>query len=121
MVAFTLGGACGWDCFEKPDDLLVGGICLPIDYQNRYVDSLQSFSAQSIHDHTTNDGRQHFRISSRDPSRYEACRSEVSGNDFPLLQNSCPLLGPHPSSKRARHKSGTGQLFGNSKTVSSMA
>jgi hypothetical protein len=64
MVAFTFGGACGWDCL---------------------VDSLQTFGAQSIHDHTTNDGRQHFRVGSRDPSRYEARRSEVSGNDFPLL------------------------------------
>lgn len=69
MVAFTFADACGWDCLEKPDDLLVGGIGLPIEYQNRYVDSLQTFSAQSIHDHTTNDGRQHFRIGSSDPGR----------------------------------------------------
>ena len=64
---------------------------------------LQTFSAQSIHDHTTNDGRQHFWIGSCDPSRYEARRSEVPGNDLPLLQNFCSLLGPHSKSKRARH------------------
>ena len=71
VVAFTFAGARGWDCFEKPGDLLVSGICLPIEYQDRYVDSLECFSRQTIHERTPNDGGHHFRIGSRDPSPYE--------------------------------------------------
>lgn len=97
MVAFTFGAACGWDCFEKPGDLLVGGICLPIQNQDRYVDSLESFGGPARRDHTANHGRQNFWVSSSGSSRYEARRGEVSSNNFPLLQDSCPLLRPHPS------------------------
>ena len=100
VVAFAFSGSGGWDCLEKPGDLLVGGICLSIEYQDRYVNLLEGFGRQSIRDRTANDGSQHFRINSRDPSRNEVRRGEMPGNEFPLLQNSCPLLCPHPSGER---------------------
>lgn len=54
--------------FEQPGDSLVGGICLSIEYQDRYVDPLEGLRRQIIHEGITNDGRHHFRIGSRDPS-----------------------------------------------------
>jgi hypothetical protein len=103
MVAFTFGGACGWDCFKKSGDLLIGYIRLPVEYQDRYFDFLERFGRQGTRDMTANDSRQDFRISSRHPSRYQSCRGKVSGDDLALLQDSCSLLSPHLCSDRTRY------------------
>jgi hypothetical protein len=39
VVAFTCGGACGCDYFEKALDFLIGGVGSTVDYQDRYLDS----------------------------------------------------------------------------------
>jgi hypothetical protein len=104
VVSFTFPGARGCDCLEKPGNLLAGSICLSIEYQDRYVDSLEGFSRQTVHECTTNDGRHHFRIGSRDPSPDEVRRGEVSRNHFPLFQDFCSLLQPNPSSNRTRYR-----------------
>jgi len=92
VVAFTFALARGWDCLEKPGDLQVSNICFPIEYKDWYVDLLEGFSRQTIHERTTNDGRHHLRIGSRNPSPYEVRRGEVSGNHFPLFEDFCALL-----------------------------
>src|SRR5262249_35804197 len=104
VVTFTLGSARRWHCFEKPRDLLVGGVRLPVNYQYRYIDALEVFGGQGLHDVATNNGRQHLRISSRDSSCYEIGRGEVSGNNLSLLQDSCSLLRPHPSGNRTGYR-----------------
>jgi hypothetical protein len=68
VVAFAFGGVCGWYCFENPGYLLVGGVCLPIEYQDRYVYSPEAFRRQTtVHQRITNDGHHYFRIGSGDP------------------------------------------------------
>jgi hypothetical protein len=104
MVAFTFSRPCGWDGLEKPGDLLVCGICLPIEYRDWYADSLEGIGRQSGCDRAANDSCQHFWIRSRYARRYEVRRGEVSGNDFPLLQYPCTLLRPYSNGKRTRYR-----------------
>lgn len=102
VVAFTRGEGGGGDFFEKPGDLLIGYVRLPIEYKNR-VDASEFFGLHGRCDCTANDRHQDPRVSSRHASRYEVRRGEVSGNDFALLQDSCPLLRPHRNSQRTRY------------------
>lgn len=103
MVAFAGGEGGGGDFFEKSGDLLIGYVRLPIEYKNRYVNFSKFFGVHGRRDCTANDGRQDLWVSSRHASRYEVRRGEVSGNDFALLQDSCPLLRSHPNSQRTRY------------------
>jgi hypothetical protein len=74
VVAVTFGGACCWDFLEKPVDLLIGHVRLPIEYQDRHFDFPEFFRRPGRHDCTPNDSRQHLRIRSRHPGRYGSCR-----------------------------------------------
>jgi len=71
VVAFTLPGPCRRDRFQKPGNLLIGGVYLPVKDKYGYSDSLEAVGGQGFHQDATNDRRQHFRISSCNPRRDE--------------------------------------------------
>ena len=83
-------------------DLLIGGVRLTIENQDRYIDTPEALRWQSTGNRATNDGCKHSRIGSREPSRYEIRRGEVSGNNFPFFRIFAAPPAHTPSSKRTR-------------------
>jgi hypothetical protein len=106
MVPFAFSRTRRWNRFEEPTHLLVGCICLPLEHQHWHFDPPELFCRQRRCDRTPNDGRQHFRVGSRDTSCNKMRGAKVPVHDFSLLQNPRSLLRPHPKCQRARPRIG---------------